>query len=155
MFRLSNSFHPITPFENINNNRLKGKGVMPHKDMPSDNENTFSMIRHEYLRTVPPISLYPNEHSIASRSLNVQPPFSRLRPNTVPEKTKKWYGNSSNRISSRVTEHKKMLEVGKSSLNLNPQRTLGFTKNNDTNVLDRALIRVRRMGGAAPPKTNI
>ena len=131
MFRLSNSFHPITPFENINNNRLKGKGVMPHKDMPSDNENTFSMIRNEYLKTVP------------------------FRPNTVPEKTKKWYGNSSNRISSRVTEHKKMLEVGKSSLNLNPQRTLGFTKNNDTNVLDRALIRVRRMGGAAPPKTNI
>jgi hypothetical protein len=60
---------------------------------------------------------------------------------------KKWYGNSANKMSSRITKTRKMVEIGKGSLNLTPSNKMSFTKSNDENVLNRALIRVRRIGG--------
>lgn len=132
MLRVANSFHQFMTIDNINNNQLKGRGVMPHKDSPSDGQNTFSLNRHEYLKTIP----------------------NNTKPVVNNEKIKKWYGNSANKTASRIVETNKRNEIGKSSLNLNSTSLLGFTNNNDNNLINRATIRVRRMGSAAPPKSN-
>jgi hypothetical protein len=138
MLKLFPRLHQTPILENINNNQLKSRGAMPHKDSPSDNQTSFSMNRHEYLKTV------PSNPSGVTESLN------------TPNINKKWYGNSANQMSSRITETRKMVEIGKGSLNLTSSSStkIGFTKANDTNLVNRAKIRVRRTGGAAPPKTN-
>lgn len=136
MLKLFPRLHQTPILENINNNQLKSRGAMPHKDSPSDNQTSFSMNRREYLKTV------PSNPSGVTESLNTQ------------NLNKKWYGNSANKMSSRITETRKMVEIGKGSLNLTPSNKMSFTKANDTNLVNRAKIRVRRTGGAAPPKTN-
>jgi len=128
MSQINPSHHPVFILENINNGQLKGRGAMPLKDLTSDNENNFAMQRHEYMRSF----VLPN-----------QP--------TAQTNRKMWYGNSANRLSSNVVERRKMNAVGQGSLNLN-SGLYSMTNNNDKNYIQRALNRVRRMGGAAPPK---
>lgn len=130
MFKLPNYFHQVRTIENINNNQLKSKGAMPHKDEPSDGTSHFASNRHEYLRTAP-----------------VQP----SQTNVAIANKKMWYGNSSNRMSSKIVENKKTRAIGKNTLNLNPS-LMSFTNHTDKNMINRSIIRVRRCGGAAPPK---
>ena len=115
-------------YQNINNNRLSAVHATPMKDLTSTNDNTFSLDRHV----------------AASTNNNIDPPF-------VPEK--KWYGNSYNRMSSHIVNSRRVNAVGKGTMNPNGGEA-GFTNNNDMNNISRSLVRVRRMGSAAPPKCN-
>jgi hypothetical protein len=157
MLRVANSFHQFSTIDNINNNKLKGRGVMPHKDSPSDGQNTFSLNRHEYLKTIPNNNEIINSFNgcSADKFIGMQSKKMKCRKIANDEKIKKWYGNSTNKTASRIVETNKRTEIGKSSLNLDSKSSsLCFTNNNDNNLINRATIRVRRMGSAAPPKCN-
>ena len=111
--------------QNTNNNRLSAVNAMPLKDLTSDGESSFSQIRREYKTTTDVVS---------------------------PEKNKAVYGNSTNRSASSVIKRNKTIEAGK-GVN-NKSGVFGFTNGNDYNAVGRSLVRVRRMGGAVPPKCN-
>jgi len=114
--------------QNINNNHSQSVAAMPLKDLTSDNENNFAMQREEFRRTIP-------NNSANQNAMN----------------NKKWYGNSTNRFSSRIVESHKNRAVGTSSLNW-LGNAITMTKPQDYNYVDRSIIRVRRTGGAVPSK---
>ena len=119
---------PIT-LDNINNNHSQSVAAMPLKDLTSDNENNFSMQRKEFRRTIS--NNFANQNAIKNN--------------------KKWYGNSTNRFSSRIVESHKNRAVGTSSLNW-AGNVITMTKPLDYNYVNRSIIRVRRTGGAVPSK---
>jgi hypothetical protein len=121
MFRLLNQ--NTTILKNINNGILNSSYAMPQKDITSDGTNFFSMGRQQYMRT----------------------------EKTREESSKKWYGSSNNRDSTRILQNKTMTEIGKGSLNLNKE-PMSFAGHNDINTTNQALIRVRHLGSAAPAK---
>jgi len=115
--------------QNINNNHSRSVAAMPLKDSTSDNANNFAMQRQEFRRTF--LNNSPDKIAMINHKM--------------------WYGNSTNRFSSRVVESHKKRAVGVASLNPNGA-TFGMTTPHDYNYVDRSLIRVRRMGSAVPAK---
>ena len=63
----------------------------------------------------------------------------------------KWYGGSSNRDSSAIIQKKAIAAIGNGSLNLDG-KPMSFAGHNDINTTRDALVRVRRLGSAAPAK---
>lgn len=121
--------HQSMTLQNINNNHSQTVAAMPLKDFTSDNENNFAMQREEFRRTIPNIS--SNQIAMTNHKM--------------------WYGNSTNRFSSRIVESHKKEAVGMASLNRNGG-VITMTKPHDYNYVNRAIIRVRRKGSAVPPK---
>ena len=100
-------FHrPSFTLQNINNNQLKLFRGMPQKDATSDNGATFSGDRHHYQKTAS--SVPPTGASVAVSN------------------RKMWYGNSTNRMSSRVVDKRRVRAVGKTTMTPTPV-LFGFT----------------------------
>ena len=109
----------------MNNGILSGMKAMPQKDSTSDGENSFSMSRHQYMKS----------YSAAdTTTTNIQ---------------KKWYGGSSVRDASKVLQSRVQSEVGNGSLNASKGK-MSFTTVKDVNTTRDALRRVRHIGPAVP-----
>jgi hypothetical protein len=113
--------------QNNNNGALSGDKAMPQKDLTSDNDTTFEINRKSYLKTV--LKAVPAQIS--------------------PEK--KWM--PSRRDASDVARRRRVVAVGKGSINSSPS-TLSFTTYTDINTTNDALRRVRAGGSVAPAKKN-
>lgn len=118
---------------NANNAILSGKGAMPGHFYPTASGNAFSMNRKAYMRTA---LIGPKDNSPqAGRSLGNG--VSAGKPLNITD--------SSSRIMML-----RFNAVGKSTVN-NSGGDLAFS-GEDKNVVNRALSRARKIGGAAPPK---
>ena len=103
---------------NINNNELGTSGAMPLKDNMADGTNTFSLFRHRLTKS----------------------------PAVYQETTKKkWYGNSSNRASSLVSDKRNNEEVGIVSKNVG-NGLMTFTSHTNRNDVSQAISRARSGG---------
>ena len=103
---------------NINNNELGTSGAMPLKDNMADGTNTFSLFRHRLTKS----------------------------PAFYQETTKKkWYGNSSNRASSFVSDKRNNEEVGLVSKNVG-NGVMTFTSHTNRNDVSQAISRARSGG---------
>lgn len=116
-----------------NNGTLSGMKVMPQKDLTSDGDSSFAMARKEYVRGL--------DTTANSATYN----------NVTNALSKKWYGNTSTRDSSRVMSHRVWNEVGNGTLNAS-KNAFSFTNVKDNNTARQALNRVRNIGSAAPNK---
>ena len=74
--------------------------------------------------------------------------YSKIEPITLG---KKWYGGSGNRDSSAILQKKSISAIGKGTLNLD-SKPMSFAGHKDINTTREALVRVRRLGCAAPAK---
>jgi len=114
-----------------NNGTLSGMKVMPQKDLTSDGDSSFAMARKEYVR-----------------SLDTTPDSATYN-NVTNSLSKKWYGNTSSRDSSRVMSHRVRNEVGNGTLNAS-KNAFSFTAVKDNNTVRQALTRVRNKGSTVP-----
>lgn len=105
-----------------NNGFLQGKGAMPGHFYPSSADTMFSLNRNAYIRTS---NSHPKTTRVANNPVHIQDSSSR-------------------------TMMMRFNAIGKSSVNRSGGN-LGFSKN-DRNVVNRALVKARRIGAAAPPK---
>lgn len=115
----------VFPFKNGcygNNGILSGKGAMPGHFYPSSASNMFSMNRFAYSRTA---STAPANTNVANKPVYIADASSRT-------------------MMMRINA------IGKSSVNRSGGE-LGFSKQ-DRNVVNHALVKARRIGGAAPAK---
>jgi hypothetical protein len=115
----------VFPFKNGcygNNGILKGKGAMPGHFYPSSASNMFSMNRNIYSRTA---NNSPKNTNIADKPVYIQD-------------------------SSLRTMAMRYNAIGKSSENVNGGK-LAFS-GIDRNDVYSALVKARRIGGAAPAK---
>lgn len=125
---------------NADNKILNGKGAMPGHFYPTASGNAFSMNRQAYMRTA---LIGPKDNSPqAGRSLGNG--VSAGKPLNITD-------------SSSRTMMLRFNAVGKSSVNntnTTPTAPLAFA-GIDRNVVKSSLIRVRRVGAAAPPKKGL
>ena len=115
----------VFPFKNGcygNNGILKGKGAMPGHFYPSSVDNMFSMNRNIYSRTA---NSEPKNTNVANKPVYIQD-------------------------SSLRTMAMRYNAIGKSSENVKGGK-LGFS-GADRNDVYSALVKVRRIGSAAPAK---
>jgi hypothetical protein len=116
---------------NADNALLTGKGVMPGHFYPTASGNAFSMNRKAYMRTASTRPVKPGPNNI---------PGPKGKPIDISD-------------SSSRTMMLRFNAVGKSSVN-NSGGELAFS-GEDKNVVNRALSRARKIGGAAPPKKGL
>ena len=115
----------VFPFKNGcygNNGILKGKGAMPGHFYPSSVDTMFSLNRMAYSRTA---NNSPKNTAVANKPVYIQD-------------------------ASLRTMRMRFNAIGKSSENVGGGR-LGFS-GIDRNDVHSALVKARRIGGAAPPK---
>ena len=111
--------------QNNMNGALSSNTAMPQKDSTSDSNASFQIGRKSYIETVP------------------EP--------AVPLPEKKWM--PSVRDASDVARRRRVVSIGKGSINVSPS-ILSFTTYRDVNVENDALRRVRAGGAVAPAKKN-
>jgi len=134
----------------INNGILKAPKAMPQKDITSNNENTFSMNRHTFVRQTQiktPIPMLPstNQRKWATGAAY----HSFTSANGIIAKTnKKWMGG--NRDSSSITSKRRVNAVGENSLNKTGV-PMSFTTIKSGNDVRDAKHRVRSGGSIVPP----
>jgi hypothetical protein len=105
-----------------NNGVLSGKGAMPGHFYPSSVATMFSLNRQAYSRTA---NTEPKNTRIANKPVNISDSSSRT-------------------MMMRINA------IGKSSINTKGGE-LAFS-GEDRNVVNSALVKARRIGGAAPAK---
>lgn len=118
---------------NANNALLNGKGAMPGHFYPTASSNAFSMNRKAYMRT----ALIGNKDNSPQAGRSLGYGVSAGKPLNITD-------------SSSRTMMLRFNAVGKSSVN-NLGGKLAFS-GEDKNVVNTAVSRARKIGGAAPPK---
>lgn len=135
----------------INNSLLKTRMAMPKKDLTSDGTASFELNRKLFIKSYayPDTNNYnPTTAKIEREALglngqqaSIMGPANKLQ--------KKWIGG--NRDASSITRARRIKETGKIVSNLQNQ-PLSFVKNNDMNLINRAIVRVKSGGAANVPK---
>lgn len=120
---------------------LKGPGAMPIHKAVTQNA-VFSMGRNAYIRSN---GKYPFNNGKAQPAYILKPLYA-----ATLEKTGKPIQSSYSYSASSHIEAKKRNAIGQGS-NVKPNKNYLFMKS-DKNVVNSSLIKVRRAGGAAPPK---
>lgn len=134
----------------INNGILRAPKAMPQKDITSNNENTFSMGRHIFVRQTQinrPVTMIPstNQKKWATGASY----HSFTSANEIVAKTnKKWIGG--NRDSSSITSKRRVNAIGENSLNKSGL-PMSFTTIKPGNDVRDAKHRVRSGGSIVPP----
>jgi hypothetical protein len=119
----------FTTLNATNNSVLYSQKAMPSKDITSNNENDFAMYRRSFIDT-----------------------YKTDTDTTLSDQLqKRWYGGTKNRDASRIIDQNRIHHIGNGSLNSNKQ-AFAFNNKNDKNSEREALVRVRHIGSAAPPK---
>jgi len=118
------SYQPFIK-QDINNNTLSAIKSMPLKNSTSDGTSTFEMGRKVYINTHPTAT-------------------------TPVINKKKWLGN---RDASQVATNRRNSAIGLGTINVANQ-PMSFNTNDDKNVRNTALNRVRSGGAVAPAKKN-
>jgi hypothetical protein len=127
---ITTTFNPIgNGCDNADNAILRGKGAMPGHFYPTASGNAFSMNRKAYMRTASILPIKPGSNNV---------PGPKGKPIHISD-------------SSSRTMMMRFNAIGKSSVNNINDGNLAFS-GMDRNVVNRALSRVRKIGGAAPPK---
>ena len=121
-------YRSMFSINDINNANLSSVKAMPLKDSTTDGTNNFAINRFKYFETE------PTQHM-----------------NNTEINRKKWYGSSTNRQSSAVSEKNKMNQIGVGTFNstiTNPLRATSFTTPyiNNRSTVTNALSRVRGGG---------
>ena len=132
----------------INNGILTGNSAMPMKDITSNNNSDFSMVRRLYNRSFIPRQSFNNSNGttiIQRESLGLSNKVI-IDGNKTPLQ-KKWIGG--NRDSSNVISNKKIKNNG--AILSNSNSGFSFKNSNDNNTERDALIRVRSSGYRVPP----
>ena len=125
---------------------LKGPGAMPVRSSPpSSQDAVFSMGRNAYTRTT---SKFRFQNGKAQPSYILKPLY--LTTNSTLNTGKPIQSSMSYSASSHI-EAKKRNAIGQGSTVKKANDYIAFMKG-DPNVVNRSLIKVRRIGAAAPPK---
>lgn len=137
--------------QDIKNNTLSANHAMPLKDSTSDGASSFEMGR----------KIYTNMNMAApvhQSTIHVSPPTTMRQPNnnfyptTVTSLAqKKWLGGN-NRDASQIIANRRNEGIGKASINLNNTKMAFCNNNNNSNMINSHLRRVRGGGYVVPPK---
>jgi hypothetical protein len=134
----------------INNGILKAPKAMPQKDITSNNENTFSMNRHTFVRQTQitkPIPMLPSTNQRKWATGAAYHSFTSVN-GIVAKTNKKWMGG--NRDSSSITSKRRVNAIGENSLNKTGV-PMSFTTIKSGNDVRDAKHRVRSGGSIVPP----